>query len=164
MSPDEISARASLLVRVAREAGDLAKSYFEKLGSFEVESKGVQDYVSIADRATEDFIKNAIRTAFPGDACIGEESGGSEGDALWVIDPIDGTHNFLRGYPHYGVSIAFMSGGRIEAGAIYDPSLRDLYSARRGAGAFCNGKPLKVSRQTALDHAIVCVGFSHSSP
>jgi myo-inositol-1(or 4)-monophosphatase len=164
MSPEELARRFAALTRIARQAGDLARSYFENLGALSIESKGVQDYVSVADRATEDFIKKAITAEFPGDDTFGEESGGRSGDATWVIDPIDGTHNFLRGYPHYGVSIAFMSQGVVEAGAVYDPSLDALYAARRGSGASCNGKKLAVSRQTSLDRSIVCVGFSHSSP
>src|SRR5690349_16036041 len=94
---------------IAREAGALARSYFERGSTLEVESKGIQDLVSVADREVEKLIKTKIAALFPGDECIGEESGGRRGDALWVIDPIDGTTNFLRGFACYGVSIGFMA-------------------------------------------------------
>jgi myo-inositol-1(or 4)-monophosphatase len=165
---EEIARRHRECCRIATEAGALAKQYFEDASSLAVESKGVQDYVSVADRTVEGLIRDRIASLFPGDRCFGEESGGDtsveEGCGLWVIDPIDGTHNFLRGYPHYGVSIACMIDGRVEVGAVHDPSMGQLFAAKRGAGATLNGEPMRVSRQDRLDQAILCVGFSHSSP
>lgn len=163
MTPDKIEPRLQACRRIAREAGALARRYFENLNTLVVETKGIQDLVSIADREVEAFIKNNIADLFPEDRCIGEESGGTKGDALWVIDPIDGTTNFLRGFPHYAVSIAFMANDVVEIGAVYDPSLDHLFSARRGAGATCNGRPLHVRPATRLEESVVMIGFSHQS-
>jgi myo-inositol-1(or 4)-monophosphatase len=162
---EEIERRHDACVSIAKESGALAQRYFDEVKKLSVESKGVQDYVSEADRAVEKLIRDRLLALFPDDRFFGEESGLGEGDggALWVVDPIDGTHNFLRGYPHYGVSIAFMADGKVETGALYDPSMRLLASAMRGHGARLNGSPIRVSNESRLDHAIVCVGFSHSS-
>lgn len=164
MTPEEIDHRYHACVRIARSAGDLAKSYFNDLGSLKIEAKGVHDLVSAADRDVEAFIKRSITTQFPTDQCIGEESGGASGGASWVIDPIDGTGNFLRGVAHYCVSIAFVAGDQVEVGAIYDPSLDELFAAKRGAGATLNGRSIRTRSTIKLEEALVCVGFSSQSP
>jgi myo-inositol-1(or 4)-monophosphatase len=160
----EIEARYSACVEIAREAGALGRRYFAEVGSLVVELKGMQDQVSVADREVEALIKKRVGEMFPGDVCIGEEFGGTPGDALWVIDPIDGTGNFVRGFPHWAVSIGFMSRGVIEVGVVYDPCTDRLFAARRGGGATLNGVPMRVRSTQRTDESVVCVGFSHSSP
>lgn len=163
LSKAEIDARYTACLEIAREAGALGKKYFAEVGSLVVELKGMQDQVSVADREVEALIKKRIAEKFPGDLCIGEEYGGKVGDALWVIDPIDGTGNFVRGFPHWAVSIGFMSGGVIEVGAVYDPCAERMFAARRGGGATLNGVPMRVRSTAKTNEAVVCVGFSHSS-
>ncbi|MCK6551412.1 inositol monophosphatase [Myxococcota bacterium] len=164
LSPAELDARFEAACTIAREAGALARRYFEDLASLTVESKGIQDLVSSADRDVETAIERALAERFPDDAHIGEEHGGVGGRAVWVIDPIDGTTNFLRGVPLYAVSIGFVANGVIELGVIYDPSRDDLYAAQRGKGATLNGAPIHVRGTDALSRAVVSLGFSHASP
>ena len=106
---------------VARQAGKLARRYYDDRANLAIDSKGVQDLVSTADRAVEELIIGTLGAAFPGDSYLGEEGGATAegtltGDRLWVIDPIDGTANFLRGIPHWAVSIAYMVAGKVEIG------------------------------------------------
>ena len=101
--------------------------------------KGPQDFLTETDAAVERHVKRAIAEAFPDDAFLGEETGGSAGRDTWVVDPIDGTANFARGVPHFCVSIAFVRDGATEIGAICNPALGELHFARRGAGATRNG-------------------------
>lgn len=163
MLASDIEARHEACERIAREAGALARRYFDDVASIRIEMKGLQDQVSIADREVESLIKRRVAELFPNDVCLGEESGGVPGGAMWVIDPIDGTTNFLRGFPHYAVSIAFVANTDIEVGVIYDPSADDLYSARRGAGAKLNGRTIRARATEKLEEAVLCIGFSHNA-
>ncbi len=149
---------------VAREAGEVALRYFRALAGVAVERKGDRSVVSEADRAVETLIRARLAEAFPGDAVLGEEHGGAaaEGDGCtWVVDPIDGTDCFVNAIPVWCVSIAAVRGGEIEIGAIYDPNADELFSARRGAGAWLDGEPLAPSTATRLDEGLVGLGFSH---
>jgi myo-inositol-1(or 4)-monophosphatase len=145
---------------IAHEAGRLARSYFGRRDQLEIEHKGMQDLVSIADRAVEELIRERLRRAFPDDALIGEEGGGAaiqDGQGVWVIDPIDGTMNFLRGIPYWSVAIAYVRGRTTEIGITYDPVRDELFAARRGGGATRDGQPMRVSggsdpRQAVLGH------------
>ena len=132
---------------LAREAGALAHRRFAHREALEIESKGLQDWVSEADREVEAMIRARIAVAFPQDGFLGEESGAvasveGEAGAVWVVDPIDGTACFLAGIPTWCVSIALVSRGEIELGVIYDPNAEELFAARRGQGARLNGAPL----------------------
>jgi myo-inositol-1(or 4)-monophosphatase len=130
--------------------------------------KGPQDFVSAADRAVEALIGQRLAAAFPKDALLGEESHGStapETDgALWVIDPIDGTANFVRDLPDWCVSIGLLIEGRTEIGVIYVPVTDELYAGMRGHGAFCDGAPIRVSDRTSLAGATIGLDYSFSSP
>ena len=164
MSPSEISVRRRAAESAARDAGRLAESFLADPGALDVRLKGPQDIVTAADGAVERRIVTALRAAFPDDGFLGEEGGlagkpGVDG-ACWVIDPIDGTANFARGLPHWCVSIALVVAGRIEIGVIYDASAELLYSATRGAGAWRNSQPLRVSATTEIARASVDVGYS----
>ena len=169
MTESETAARFLAAEAVAREAGRLARRYFGDRDNLEIESKGTQDVVSIADRKVEDLICGRLGAAFPGDSFFGEEGGLAPeadrgGHKLWVIDPIDGTANFVRGLPQWAVSIAYMRGGKVEIGVIYDPMADELYAARRGAGATRDGVAIRVSRCDDLARATVSIGFSYRRP
>src|SRR5919106_1585952 len=143
---------------VAAEAGKLAYDYFKRRGQLEIERKGMQDLVSVADRAVEDLIRERLGSAFPEDDLLGEEGGGAErrpGAGLWVIDPIDGTANFLRGMPYWSVALAYLVDGRTEIGVTYDPVHDDLFWARRGAGAWRNERAIRVSERTDPKQAVL---------
>ena len=160
MSPTDLDARATFAASLAREAGALAMRYFNRELAYTAESKGEQqDWVSIADRAVENHCRNRLAAAFPGDAMLGEETGGALADNTWVIDPIDGTLNFVHGVRYWCVSIVFIERGVRQIGAVYDPPHDELFFAIRGAGATLNGQPMRVSSCTRLDRALVMQGY-----
>jgi len=156
----DIDARALFAQRLAREAGALALRYFHRELAYTAESKGVaQDWVSIADRAVEDHCRAALAAAFPGDTMLGEESGGAIAENGWIIDPIDGTLNFVHGVRYWCVSIVFIAGGERRIGAVYDPPNDELFFATSGGGAKHNGAPMRVSDCTRLDRALIVHGY-----
>src|SRR5512135_2495486 len=159
LAEDEIDARERLALQVGHEAGALALRYFRRAIPYDLEAKGPQDWVSEADRAVERLVRTAIADAFPGDHLLGEEDGGSVGTRSWVVDPIDGTINFVHGVRYWCVSIAFVADGVREIGVVHDPTAGELFHARRGAGAGCAGERLHVSTCTALDRAMLAVGY-----
>lgn len=139
MDDAAIAARHDACVRIARDAGALALDFFRRRDELAVETKGVTDYVTRADREVEQFIRAALARAFPDDGFLGEETAAQfEGplDRCWVVDPIDGTHNFLRGVPYWNVSIGFVAAGSTVAGAVADPCAGEVYHAQRGHGAW----------------------------
>lgn len=127
-----------------------------------IETKGHQDLVSDADRATETLIREAIAARWPDDGIVGEEHGRVHGTTGfdWVIDPIDGTANFVRGIPHWCVVIACTRDGLPVVGVIHDPSTDELFHAAAGRGAFVNGRPMKAAQSTALGDGSVGTGVS----
>ena len=142
---------------LARDAGKLAHRAF---GTSATSMKGRHDVVTAMDREVERFIRSAIAKRFPGDAIIGEEDGGSAGERLWLIDPIDGTANYARGLPRYCVSIGYLERGVPTLGTIYDPSHDWLYSAAVGEGAWRDGERLAVSPLAQMAAATVECGWS----
>ena len=163
MTDHELDLRALAAPAVVREAGRLARGFFEGRAQLEVEHKGMQDLVSVADRAVEDLIRERLAPAFPEDGFIGEESGvqgPKGGPGQWVIDPIDGTANFLHGVPYWSVVLAYVRGRTTEIGVTYDPVHDDLFVARRGQGATRNGQPIRVSGVTDAQRAIFGHTFS----
>jgi myo-inositol-1(or 4)-monophosphatase len=163
MNDADLELRLRFGQAIAVEAGQQAKERYLRRHELKIESKGVQNFVSEADRLCEQTISGAIAAAFPNDSIMGEEHGvldrGKE--ALWVIDPIDGTTNFLRGLPLWCVSIAVISDNEPVAGIIYNPVMGELHSARRGGGAWLNGTPIKVSSVTSLEQARIGLAFSY---
>ena len=160
---DDGELRLAAAAAVAREAGTLGLRYFRNLEALEVESKGPQDIVSAADRAVEDLVRLRLAALFPDDAVLGEE-GGLEGqgrEGTWVVDPIDGTWCFLNGIGAWCVALAYVRGGRIEIGVIYDPNAGELFAARAGHGATLDGRPIKVASVTSLTQGTVSVGHSN---
>jgi len=158
----DLDSREEAIVAVAREAGELAREFFSK--PIEIKLKGKQDYITEADGQVERMIISRLKSRFPQDAFLGEE-GGAEGqsEALWVIDPIDGTANFAHGIPHFCVSIAFMAGSELALGAIAAPMYGELYRARRGKGAFLNERAMRVT-DADLQQAVIELGWSSRRP
>lgn len=139
MTPNATDPRHAAAVRIARAAGARALDHFRRRTELMVETKGVVDYVTRADRDVEQFIRHELAAAFPDDAFLGEETAAAYTGALdrcWVVDPIDGTHNFVRGVPYWNVSIAYVEGGTTSVGAICDPCADEVYHAQRGRGAW----------------------------
>jgi myo-inositol-1(or 4)-monophosphatase len=160
MSSDPIAARVAFAATLAREAGALALRYFAHELDYTAETKGTpQDFVSIADRSVEMLCRARLAQAFPGDAMLGEEGGGAIGERTWVVDPIDGTLNFVHGIRYWCVSIAYIEDGVRKVAAIHDPPHDELFVAVAGAGATVNGAPLHVSSAASLDRALVLHGF-----
>lgn len=156
-------ARFESAIRVARSAGTLAHSFFERAASLTIEHKGTQDLVSEADRETEAHITTELLGAFPEDGFLGEEHGltpGTGSSGTWVVDPIDGTQPFLLGLPTWCISIAYVVEDRIDIGVIYNPVLDDLYAAHFGHGATHNGDTIHVCAATSLDQGLTGVGCS----
>jgi myo-inositol-1(or 4)-monophosphatase len=161
----EVSERARLAETVVRKAGALAANYYDRRAALSIENKGVQDVVSEADRACEEMIVEALTRHFPEDGFLGEEGGlRSKGKLIWVVDPIDGTDNFLRGIPFWCVSIGLVADRRALLGYIYNPVTEELFSAVKGGGAFLNGEAIRVSDTADVGRARICLGFSYRRP
>ncbi|MDQ6916528.1 MAG: inositol monophosphatase [Pseudomonadota bacterium] len=159
MSVSEIEARARFARSLARKAGVLARRYFLRELEFSAEAKGPQDWVSAADHDVEALIRSELAGAFPTDTMLGEEDGGALGANAWIVDPIDGTINFVHGVRYWCVSLAFLVEGERRIGVIYDPSLDELFWAVRGSGAFCNDSPIHASSCLRVDEALLCAGY-----
>jgi myo-inositol-1(or 4)-monophosphatase len=164
ISDSDLGERLIAAEVVAREAGALAVSM--RLGpnaGLEVALKGTFDLCTAADGAVERLIRKRLADQFD-DSVLGEEFGGEIGESLWVIDPIDGTYNFVHGLPLWCVSIGFVCGGAPLIGVIYNPVSGDLFAARKARGATLNGKPIQVSGAEHVDRPLVEVGWSNRQP
>ncbi len=163
MSRNELSLRPYLdvAVRAARAAGRIQRESFGDV--VQIEHKGEIDLVTAIDQRSEKSILAIIRRAFPEHGILAEESDlhAGDGEHLWVVDPLDGTTNFSRGFPYFCVSVALARAGRVIVAAVYQPLLDELFTAIRGQGAFLNGRPLRVSRQGHLDQAFLATGFPY---
>lgn len=152
----------NVAVMAAHRGGDNLARSLKRLDKIKVEQKGRNDFVSEADRAAERAVIDVIHKHYPDHAILAEESGASgDSDYVWVIDPLDGTTNFLHGFPVFAVSVALMHKGRIEHAAVYDPTRQELFTASRGGGAQLDGRRIRVSRQLSLDRALVGTGFPY---
>jgi myo-inositol-1(or 4)-monophosphatase len=150
----------NIAVRAARSAGDLILRSTDNIGHLQVDQKGKNDFASEVDRKSEREIINIIRAAYPDHAILAEESGAHKGnDFVWIIDPLDGTTNFLHGFPQYAVSIALKHKGKLEVGVIYDPLRDELFTAKRGGGAMLNNRRIRVTRQSSMKGALIGTGF-----
>jgi myo-inositol-1(or 4)-monophosphatase len=152
----------TMAVRAARAAGTVISRATDHVADLTIESKQRNDFVSEVDRQAEHAIIDILRRAYPDHQFLGEESGDSgqtESAYRWIIDPLDGTTNFLHSLPHYSVSIALEYQGRIELGVIYNPSNQELYTAERGGGAFLNNRRIRVAGLRNLEGALLGTGF-----
>ncbi|MDX5593755.1 inositol monophosphatase family protein [Pseudovibrio sp. SPO723] len=148
---------------LAERAGAFAREHFDRFESLTIESKGHQDMVSEADRDTETLVRDAIMAAYPQDGILGEEHGRVEGSSgyLWIIDPIDGTANFVTGIPQWCVIIACLKDNEKHFGVIYDPVSGEMFTALKGEGTKVNGRPAQISQSAGLHEG--SVGLGHSS-
>lgn len=152
----------NIALRAARKAGELIVRASDDLERINVRAKNANDFVSDIDEQAEQEIIRHLRRAYPDHAVLGEESGRDgpvDAEYLWVIDPLDGTTNFLRGIPHYAVSIACLHQGRLEHGVIVDPVRREEFIASRGRGAQLNGRRMRVSKLSGLEGALLGTGI-----
>lgn len=150
-------------VKAARRAGNLIQRAADNLDRLTVTKKSHSDYVSEVDRAAEQTIIETLLGAYPDHAILAEESG-TQGDSefVWIIDPLDGTTNFLHGLPQYAVSIALQHKGVLTQAVIYDPAKNDLFTATRGRGAYLNDKRIRVSKRADLTDALIGTGFPYT--
>src|SRR6202790_3042082 len=150
----------NIAVRAARRAGEVIVRSLVRLESLEVTSKGRNDYVSEIDRTAERDIIDIIHKHYPEHAILAEESGSSgDNDTIWIIDPLDGTTNFLHGFPTFAVSIACQIRGKLEHGVVYDPISQEIFSATRGGGAHLDNRRIRVSKQRGLEGSLIGTGF-----
>lgn len=155
--------------RAAEDAGKILQMGFRQLDQIQIEEKGRGDLVSAVDKRAEEVIKNILTDKFPRHDFLGEESGESragveESEFLWVIDPLDGTTNFLHGLPQFAVSVGLLHHGKPELGLVYNPITEEWFSAARGQGALLNGRRLRVSALRDGGRAIVATGFPYRHP
>lgn len=150
----------NIAIRAARSAGDIIVRNMERLDRLSVQDKDRNDFVCEVDRQAEQEIIHILRKAYPGHAILAEESGSRAGDSYqWIIDPLDGTTNFLHGFPQFAVSIALRHNNRLEQAVIYDPVLQELFTATRGSGALLNDRRIRVTSRKHLDGALLGTGF-----
>jgi len=151
----------NIAIKAARQAGDIIIRSADSLGTLKITMKSQNDFVTEVDRRAEEQIISTLLTAYPNHGILAEESGFTNKDAeyTWIIDPLDGTTNFIHGFPHYAVSIALKKGKYIEQAVIYDPVRQDLFTASRGKGAHYNNMRLRVTRQRKLEGAFLGTGF-----
>lgn len=153
----------NIAVRAARNAGDIIVRHMNRIDLLTVASKERNDFVSEVDRQAENEIIAIIRKAYPNHGVLAEESGHHEGkdEYLWIIDPLDGTTNFLHGFPQFAVSIALQHKGRLDQAVVYDPMRQELFTASRGNGAFLDNRRIRVSKQKELHGALLGTGFPY---
>ena len=154
----------NMALRAARAAGDIIAQSAERVDLVDVEAKGLNDYVTKVDRAAERAIMDVLQKTYPTHGFLGEETGRREGsgegaDWLWIIDPLDGTTNFIHGFPQFAVSIAVQHKGVTEHAVVLDPVKREEFTASRGRGAAMNGRRLRVTSRKGLDGALIGTGF-----
>ncbi|HMM45481.1 MAG TPA: inositol monophosphatase family protein [Candidatus Macondimonas sp.] len=158
----------TIAVRAARRAGDVILRATSQSDALTIEAKQRNDFVTEIDRQAEQEIIQIIRRAYPDHAILGEEGGQiGEHDVTWIIDPLDGTTNFIHGLPHYAVSIGIRIRGRLEHGVIHDPTRGEIYTATRGSGSFLNDRRIRIATARGLDGALIGTGlpfrdFSHA--
>ncbi|MCZ8132309.1 MAG: inositol monophosphatase family protein [Steroidobacteraceae bacterium] len=155
-------------IRAARRAGTVVVRALNRLDSIDVASKGRNDFVSEVDRQAEQEIIATVRRAYPAHGFLCEESGVTDarpgGDEyVWIVDPLDGTTNFLHGFPQFCVSIAVQVRGRVELAIVYDPLKQELFTATRGGGAQLDERRIRVSKSRGLEGALIGTGFPYSS-
>ncbi len=160
------SALLNVMIKAARKAARTLKRDFGEVEHLQVSLKGPADFVSAADRRAEEILREELMQARPGYGFLGEEGGereGSDKTHRWIVDPLDGTMNFLHGMPHFAISIALEREGTIVAGVVYNPANDELFTAERGKGAFVNDQRLRVAARKRLADAVVACALPHPS-
>jgi len=153
----------NVAIKAARAAGVIINRAALDVESVRVSQKMANDFVTEVDQASENIIIDTLLTAYPDHGILAEESGQTRGNPqsenIWIIDPLDGTTNFIHGFPFYCISIALQSKGRIEQAVVYDPTRNDLFTSTRGRGAFMNDRRLRVSKRIRLQECLISTGF-----
>ena len=153
----------NVAIKAARAAGVIINRAALDVESVRVSQKMANDFVTEVDQASENIIIDILLTAYPDHGILAEESGQTRGNPqsehIWIIDPLDGTTNFIHGFPFYCISIALQSKGRIEQAVVYDPTRNDLFTSTRGRGAFMNDRRLRVSKRIRLQECLISTGF-----
>jgi myo-inositol-1(or 4)-monophosphatase len=163
MSSPNLHPMLNVAVKAARAAGAIINRAALDVESVRISQKQVNDFVTEVDHASENVIIETLLTAYPGHAIWAEESGKTHGaqgsDSVWIIDPLDGTTNFIHGFPVYCISIALAVKGKVEQAVIYDPSRNDLFTATKGRGAYMNDRRMRVSKRLDLRQCLISTGF-----
>ncbi|MFZ5566327.1 MAG: inositol monophosphatase family protein [Pseudomonadota bacterium] len=163
MSSPNLHPMLNVAIKAARAAGAIINRAALDVEAVRVSQKQVNDFVTEVDHASEETIIETLLTAYPGHGIWGEETGRTRGakdsDHVWIIDPLDGTTNFIHGFPVYCVSIALTVKGKVEQAVVYDPTRNDLFTATRGRGAFLNERRIRVSKRTQLSQSLISTGF-----
>jgi myo-inositol-1(or 4)-monophosphatase len=153
----------NVAIKAARAAGVIINRAALDVESVRVSQKMANDFVTEVDQSSENIIIDTLLTAYPDHGILAEESGQTRGNPhsehIWIIDPLDGTTNFIHGFPFYCISIALQSKGRIEQAVVYDPTRNDLFTSTRGRGAFMNDRRLRVSKRIRLQECLISTGF-----
>lgn len=150
----------NIAIRAARDGGRILMRYLDRIDSLKIETKSRNDFVSDVDRASEQAIIHAISKAYPNHAILAEESGEHDGNGYqWVIDPLDGTTNYLHGFPQFAVSVALREKGQLLCGVVYDPVREELFHATRGEGAFLNDRRIRVTARKSIQGALLGTGI-----
>ncbi len=153
----------NIAIKAARRASQIINRASLDLGLVKVASKQPNDFVTEVDKAAEAAIIEVLKDAYPSYGILAEESGHAAGqeDYQWIIDPLDGTTNFIHGFPQYAVSIALAKGNVVEQAVVYDPNRNELFTASKGAGAFLNERRIRVSKRTRLGESLIGTGFPY---
>ena len=163
MSSPNLHPMLNVAVKAARAAGAIINRAALDVEAVRISQKQVNDFVTEVDHASERVIIETLLTAYPGHGILAEESGTEHGakdsDYVWIIDPLDGTTNFIHGFPVYCVSIALAVKGKVEQAVVYDPSRNDLFTATKGRGAYMNERRIRVSKRTKLNECLISTGF-----
>lgn len=156
----------NIAIRAARKAGNVIIKSYENPASVTIDAKGENDFATNVDRAAEALIIETIKKAYPEHTIIAEESGlakGNDNDVQWIIDPIDGTTNFIKGIPHCSISIAVRLKGKTEVAVVYDPMANELYTAARGQGAQLNGYRIRTNNVKDLQQTVLAIAFPYKA-
>jgi len=163
MPPPNLHPMINVAIKAARAAGAIINRAALDVEAVRISQKQVNDFVTEVDHAAEQAIIETLLTAYPGHGILAEESGSEHGakdsEFVWIIDPLDGTTNFIHGLPVYCVSIALAVKGKVEQAVIYDPSRNDLFTATKGRGAYMNDRRIRVSKRTRMQECLISTGF-----
>lgn len=154
----------NIAIKAARRAGQIINRASLDIGQLKISNKQQNDFVTEVDRSAEAAIIDTLREAYPAHAILAEETGRSgpqDSEYQWIIDPLDGTTNFIHGFPQYAVSIALSHKGTLTQAVVYDPGRNELFTATKGAGAYLNDKRIRVARRDRLEEALIGTGFPY---
>ncbi|AYQ56916.1 Inositol monophosphatase [Bathymodiolus thermophilus thioautotrophic gill symbiont] len=156
----------NIAVKAARKAGDIILRYHNQIDILTIENKAANDFVSEVDKAAEDAIIDELKYAFPTHSILGEENGEILGDAnfQWIIDPLDGTTNYLHGFPQYAVSIALHENNEVTHAVVYDPFKEEMFTASKGEGAYLNEQRMRTTNTDGFKNTLIGTGFPVKSP